>query len=187
MMKRSALKEARHNAILDAATELLVKKPRASLNEIAHHAGVGIATLHRYFHNRDHLIRELGLRAIQVVHEKMAEIPKSQEGNLIYLETFVKVLIPLGDKIFFLMHEYCLEENEEVVERERDIKHIVQTQIDILQEKKLIRTDLTSEWIVETLYFLLFMAWQQVNEKQLSEEHAAHTLLTTIFNGIVEK
>ena len=36
---RSATKEARLNAILDAATELLVENPTASLNDIASYAG----------------------------------------------------------------------------------------------------------------------------------------------------
>lgn len=48
MNKTRSSKEAKLHMILDAATEILVEKPTASLNDIAEYAGIGIATLHRY-------------------------------------------------------------------------------------------------------------------------------------------
>lgn len=97
---RSATKEARLNAILDAATELLVENPTASLNDIASYAGVGIATLHRYIDNREQLMLQLSFRAVQVVGETMSEIA-AEETDEAYIPELVEALIPLGDKIYF--------------------------------------------------------------------------------------
>lgn len=79
---RTAAKEAKLRAILDAATELLVEKPTASLNDIAEYAGIGIATLHRYIESREQLMLQLGLRAVEVVEETLRRIrPVGEIGD----------------------------------------------------------------------------------------------------------
>ncbi len=121
---RSAIKEARLRAILDAATELLIQKPTASLNEIAEYAGIGIATLHRYIESREQLMLQLGLRALQVVGESMRQIPLDEEKLEDYIPALIEALIPLGDKIYFLTHDATLYYSEEIIAAEHKLKEL---------------------------------------------------------------
>ena len=57
------------DAIIEAAFDVFARDPRASLAAVAARAGVGRATLHRYFANRDDLVRALALIAIEEMDE----------------------------------------------------------------------------------------------------------------------
>lgn len=73
---KTSVKDNKRKAILDASTELLAFKPTATLQEIADHAGIGIATLHRYFSTRELLLDALALNAIGLVDEALGELPQ---------------------------------------------------------------------------------------------------------------
>ncbi|ASA24883.1 TetR/AcrR family transcriptional regulator [Paenibacillus donghaensis] len=180
---RSTTKEAKHNAILDAATELLVEKPAASLNEIANYAGIGIATLHRYVESREQLMLQLGLRAVQVVGEVMSRIPVDEEGNETYIPELVEALIPLGDKIYYLAHDTSLNYSQEMLAAEAKLKEPVQQMIESLQRKGYFRQDMSSQWILNVLYSLLFVTWQQIQEGHIAKKSAAGLVLETLYNG----
>ncbi|MEO0677815.1 MAG: helix-turn-helix domain-containing protein [Pseudomonadota bacterium] len=51
------------DAIIEAAFAVFSKHPNASLGDVAQHAGVGRATLHRHFPGRAELIRALSIVA----------------------------------------------------------------------------------------------------------------------------
>lgn len=180
---RSATKEARLNAILDAATELLVEKPTASLNDIAEYAGIGIATLHRYVESREQLMLQLGLRAAQVVGETMNRIALDEENNESYIPDLIEALIPLGDKIYFLAHETSLNYSPEMIAAEEKLKEPMRHTIQSLQRKGYFRQDMSSEWILNVLYSLLFVTWQQVQEGHIAKRSAAALVLETLYHG----
>lgn len=73
---KTSVKDNKRKAILDASTELLALKQTATLQEIADHAGIGIATLHRYFSTRELLLDALALNAIGLVEEALGELPQ---------------------------------------------------------------------------------------------------------------
>jgi len=185
MMKNA--KEARLHAILDAATELLVEKPTASLTDIANYAGIGIATLHRYIENREQLMLQLGFRAVQVVSETMNEIPVDEEKLESYIPRLVEALIPLGDKIYFLAHECSVNYSSELLAAEDQLKEPIRQTIIQLQKQGYLRQDMTSEWMLNVLYSLLFTMWQQVQEGNIAKNSAALLIMETVFNGIKAK
>ncbi|WP_440119256.1 TetR/AcrR family transcriptional regulator [Paenibacillus sp. QZ-Y1] len=181
---RTATKQAKLHAILDAATELLVVKPTASLNDIAEEAGVGIATLHRYIDSRDHLMSQLGFRAIAVVSETMSRIQLDEEHVEAYIPQLIEELIPLGDKIYFLSHETALNDNEELVKAEQKVLEPIKHAIQLLQQQGKFRQDLSSDWIFGVLYSLLFHTWQQVQRGYVARHSAAKLLMDTLFLGV---
>ncbi|GEB34733.1 MULTISPECIES: TetR/AcrR family transcriptional regulator [Brevibacillus] len=181
---RSAIKEARLRAILDAATELLIQKPTASLNEIAEYAGIGIATLHRYIESREQLMLQLGLRALQVVGESMRQIPLDEEKLEDYIPALIEALIPLGDKIYFLTHDATLYYSEEIIAAEHKLKEPVCYAIRLLQEKGIVRQDMSVDWVWNALYMLVFIAWQQVQDGRLAKRPAAQLVTDTLFHGV---
>jgi AcrR family transcriptional regulator len=87
LRKDAALNRER---LLTAARELFAERGlNVTLNDIAHHAGVGIGTAYRRFANKEEVIDALfeeGLRDIAAVaHEAIAE-PKAWHGLVTFLE-----------------------------------------------------------------------------------------------------
>lgn len=181
--KMSAIKETRFNAILDAATKLLVEKPAASMNEIAEYAGVGIATLHRYVENRENLMLHLGHRSIKLVSETMNQIPLDEENCEDYIPAVIDALIPLGEKVYFLGHDASVYYNKEIDEADQELRKPIRRVIELLQERGYFHDKVNSEWILNVLYSLLFLTWQQVQEGHIAKQSATSLLLETFFHG----
>lgn len=88
-MRKDALRSRR--AILDAARELYRDDAEASFAEIAHHAGLGQATVYRHFADRRAILVEL-------VEEDMAELEERLAPETIgpdSLEHMLAVMIPM--------------------------------------------------------------------------------------------
>ncbi|MFS0558756.1 TetR/AcrR family transcriptional regulator [Brevibacillus sp. 179-C9.3 HS] len=181
---RTAAKEAKLRAILDAATELLVEKPTASLNDIAEYAGIGIATLHRYIESREQLMLQLGLRAVEVVEETLRRIRPVGEIGDDYIRELIEALIPLGDKINFLANETSLHYSEEMGAAEARVKEPIREAIRSLQSGGAFREDMSADWILEVLYSLLFVTWQQVHEGRIASKSAAKLVIDTLYHGV---
>ena len=74
MARSAALREHIAAGILDAATVVLGERgDRASMADIAEAAGVGRATLYRYFPNREALLTALAEAAFRELTERVAE------------------------------------------------------------------------------------------------------------------
>lgn len=180
----TAVKQTRLNSILDAATNLLIDKPSASMNEIAEAAGIGIATLHRYVESREQLMVHLGFRAIEVVSETMHGVPFNEEHSEAYIPELIEALIPLGDKIYFLAHDASVNYNPEIEDADQKLREPVMHVIDLLQKKGHLRPDMDREWIMNVLYSLLFLTWQQVKGGYIAKKSAAALVVDTLYNGV---
>jgi AcrR family transcriptional regulator len=179
----STVKQNRFNAILDAATALLIEKPGASMAEIAERAGIGIATLHRYVDSREQLMAQLGFRAIEVVTDIVGSITFQEERYESYFPELIKALIPIGDKIYFLGHDASVHYNKEIEEADKKLREPLLRNIELLQEKGYFRKAHQREWIADVLYSLLFLTWQQVQDGHIAKNKAAELVLDTFFNG----
>ncbi|HEX4245606.1 MAG TPA: TetR family transcriptional regulator, partial [Acidimicrobiales bacterium] len=74
MATRSALRDHISTAILDAAALVLSDKgDTASMEDVAAAAGVGRATIYRYFPSRDDLLSALTELAIDDTHRRIME------------------------------------------------------------------------------------------------------------------
>lgn len=181
-MKQST-KDMKHKAILDLATEILAMKPTATLQEIADHANIGIATLHRHFATREGLLEELTLHAIQLMEEAFARItfdPHNLEGGL---REALNALIPLGNKVYFLGSTAFRSDNPTVAEEAaRVIRPLLQA-IGEWKKSGLLSQDVPSKWMMVVMHHLLFVAWQEIQLGNIAKNDAAGFVLTTILNG----
>lgn len=64
-------------SLLDAAEELTVKGgyTAVTIRDVAERAGVGLATVYRYFSSKDHLISEMSARRSQLLIEELERSP----------------------------------------------------------------------------------------------------------------
>ena len=92
------------DAIIEAGFLLLSADPAANLADIATLAGVGRATLHRHFANRDELIRTLALAALSEMDEAAEQAAKDAQSAEDALRQVLAALINLGDRHGFLAH-----------------------------------------------------------------------------------
>lgn len=81
MTKGEALRDLTAAAIIDSAAKLIAERGEAaSMEEIAGAAGVGRATLYRYFPSRDELLRAMAIASVQELRLRIAEANLNEVG-----------------------------------------------------------------------------------------------------------
>ncbi|WP_342555906.1 helix-turn-helix domain-containing protein [Paenibacillus sp. FSL R7-0652] len=188
-MKKEKLtfKQNRMYTILDEATKLLIVKPNASMNDIAEAANIGIATLHRYVESREQLMIHLAMRAIDVVNETLQQVKLDEDRVEQYIPELIEALIPLGDKIYFLGHDAAVNYSADIEEAYLKLREPVLHAIGVLQEKGFFRSDMDKMWMVEVLYSILFLTWQQVITGNIARNAAPALVVDTFYHGFAAK
>lgn len=179
------MKDERRLELLNAASELLATQPTASLADIADYARVGKATLHRYFPSREDLILALGYRALAMVSEAIAGAEPERGGAVEALTRIIEALVPLGDKLHFLLSEPILDTHPDFTAADKATDAPVLAVIARGQEAGELRSDLSAAWMVHHLNYALFATWQSVHEGFVARREAARMLATTVLGGIV--
>ncbi|MBS9535544.1 TetR/AcrR family transcriptional regulator [Mycobacterium sp. M1] len=87
--------ERNRNRILDAARELFAAKGlEPNLNDVAHHAGVGVGTVYRRFATKDELIEAIfkdGIDQLADLAESALQQPDSWQGFVWYVEQMCEI------------------------------------------------------------------------------------------------
>lgn len=187
MDTESALKDKRRTHILDAAAELLATKPTASLAEIATHAGIGKATLHRYFANREALMVELAYRALDSVSVAIQSARLDEDSAPVALRRLAEALIPLGDKLYFLLNEHIWDVHPDLIRAEEATQTPIHDLIQRGQAEGTIRPDMSAVWMVYHLNFSLFAAWQAINDGSIAKKEALRLVMDSVLGGIATK
>ncbi|MEM7504103.1 MAG: TetR/AcrR family transcriptional regulator [Pseudomonadota bacterium] len=171
------------DALMEASFELLSRNPGASLAEIAEAAGVGRATLHRYFSTRDELLRSLALTAI-------AEMDAAAEGATHDAETYgealratLEVVIPLSTRHGFLANEPISDDPELTREYARQDEEVREL-IDGAKSEGVFDPTVSTTWIVQAYEYLLYAAWESVNEGEATPSQAANLAWRTLTAGL---
>lgn len=158
--------------ILDAAFTVLAARPTATLAEIAKAAGVGRATLHRYFPGRDDLIEAMALMAADeleaAVNTAVADAASYTEALRLCLEA----MIPLADRQYFLANE-PLERFPAVA-----AIHVRQNQelanaIDAAKSEGGFDPNIPTAWIVAAYDTVTYTAWALVRAQEATPRQAA--------------
>jgi len=165
-----------------SAIELLSRNGHATMSEIALNAGVGRATLHRLFNNRDELIRSLQERCIK---DTNAAVLASDDPGLPAIERLRNMFaatIPLGDKYTFLKHEVANDHT--VREAYSDELRWVGTLVKKLRAEGAVRDDVPAAWVVTQIDQLVWSAWSEVSAGRLAPADAPDLAIRTLINGL---
>ncbi len=172
-------------ALLDAAIEVLLRNPGASLNEIAQAAGVGRATLYRHFESREQLLRELALESMRVIDEVTQPIAEENLDARTTLERGMIAIMQVADRFHFLLACGSLAENDPEVEA------VYRRQIDELTElvewgksEGSIDPDLTTDLIVGLIDSLVNAGWWAVHTGSLDTDAAGRQAAQILFAGV---
>jgi AcrR family transcriptional regulator len=181
-----SLRPSAEAAIVSAAFEMLVDNPAASLGEIAKRAGVGRATLHRHFSNREALILALTHAAIE---EMDLAVDTACDGattssNALYL--CLEALVPLGDRYRFLASEPLDDHPDIASEFDRQDREMLEL-VEEAKQEGLFDLSIPPRWIVTCFEHLLYAAWESVTKQVSTPSQATELAWRTLINGLGAK
>ena len=181
-MTGSRPRRSAREAVLDAAAWVLAENPGASMSAVAEAAGVGRATLYRYFPSREALVRELALEAIERTDAAVAPVFEQGLNSEDSLLGMLEAIVPLGDRYHFLATERIEDQEfaEQIRRQARETAELVE------QAKKdgLFASGLPTAWIVAAIDALIWAAWDTVREGTVAPRDAASLAFKTLTRGL---
>ena len=169
--------------ILNAAFDVFSQNPGASLAEVATQAGVGRATLHRYFAGRDDLMVALTLTAAQeldaAVEAAVAECTTYTEG----LRVALGAILPLAARHMFLATEAASNDprvREAYAAQERDLSN----DIEAAKAEGTFAPHVPTAWIVQAYDNLIYAGWAMVAAGDATPKQAADLAWRTLTEGL---
>lgn len=179
-MERTSTRQA----LLNSAAAVLARNPGAALAEIARDAGVGRATLHRWFPSGADLRRELALDALRACDDACADIEARTSTATAALREVIRALVPLGDRFRFLSSDPGVM-NDPAVKAVYD-RQMAETAelIEAVKAEKGIDRAVPTAWVAASLDALIFTAWETVRNGQVAQNDAAALVERTLLHGL---
>lgn len=164
-------------AILEAAIRVLSRNAGATLSEVAETAGVGRATLHRHFANREELLEELEREALQQMERATEGIRHRASSATEAMEQVFEAVVPLGPRLRFLSGVSV--DARARAEQARFLGDI----IDGMKAEKTVATDLPTSWVIALIEAVIWTAFAQVDEGELARNDAAALAFRSFLRG----
>lgn len=180
----NSTKNTSKQALIESAVATLAQKPGSSLSEIAARAGVGRATLYRYFPSRDVLVRELALEAIEAIDRVTARISSQNLSSQDALLALLEGVVPLGDRFHFLDSEPSAYNDPDVAAAyDRQMAELDEF-VTILKQDGAIALDVPNAWVTAAIDALIWAAWSSVQMGDIARKDAALLAYRTLLKGL---
>ena len=173
-------------SLLTVGTALLAVNPGASLIEIAQYAGVGRASLHRHFKSREALILAITDRALDELTALMKDSLDSTLAAKEQLLALVAALVPVGDRLHFLMNEWSSYEDSELFDKFKWQENLLVELIQTARSDGDIPAHLSDRWVYYVIDSMIFTAWYGVQDGTVKAENAADLASSVLTNGILK-
>ena len=172
----------KNDRILDAAAEVLAKRPDATLQTIAIAAGISRTTIFNRYPTRELLIEALAIDALQGIGQVMQCIPLGKNGNFDeVIMDITRGLMPLGPRTTFL--RIIPGQSNDLDTHWEDVATPLAIYIAQTQAQGLLRVDQPARWLVASYIGLLFAAWDEIVAGELGHVHAARLVVDTWLSG----
>jgi AcrR family transcriptional regulator len=181
--RRAAVRRDTAAALLDAAVEVLVADPSASLAEVAEAAGIGRTTLHKHYPTRDHLLRAVGHRSIDRWEQMVAGATGSEDDHG-GLHALAEAMIAVGPYLAFLWRSPIFDHAEDIAHRRREVAPQVLAVLKRAQARGLLRADVPDFWLLRTFYSVVYVATDSIDDGNLAPRAAADLVVDTLTRGL---
>ncbi|MGI9274063.1 MAG: TetR/AcrR family transcriptional regulator [Endozoicomonas sp.] len=156
-----------------AAVRLFVKKPGASLAEVAEEAGVGRATLHRHFASREILLLALQKECHDAIEKAFSEVfSRYVDYNREQLLEAIGVFVNLGSEYSFLGRDWELTDSSDISTKVSRQQLEWESYLYTMVKQQVLRSDLPIGWIKAGIDGLVMAAWQAIDEQELGAKQA---------------
>ena len=179
-------------AVLRAATQLLIENPSASLAELAASIGIGRTTLHRQFRDRSELVAAIAGQALDDVELVYRECglggDQPAPGGPQALEALLAAaarLIPMGPSLMFLLRDPDLAGRTALTERAAALDRPLHAAATSAAAAGLLDSLLPPWWAIETLYATVWVGWEQIAAGRLAPADAPGLVRRTWLSGVV--
>ena len=177
------IKLSSHDAIVEAAFKVWNKNPGASLSDVAEHAGVGRATLHRHFSSRQQLMQTLAKIAMAELKEAVDLAVADASTHMEGLRLSLAAIIPLASRQWFLSQDIVDNDPEIAAAYEADSKELERT-ITAAKAEGSIDPELPTRWVAAVYENLIYAAWTLVREEEVTPKQAADLAWQTFMKGV---
>ena len=171
--------------ILESAARTLARSPSATLADVAAEAGISRTTLFTRYPTREVLLEALALDALDRVgaaYDAAGVLPQAAPATSVLTE-LIRLLIPLGPRMAFLMRERSLDESAQVNERYRMLDEPLLRMIEAAQRAGELRADQSAAWLNAALFALVMAAWEQIEEGTLAPRNAHLMVIGSFLTG----
>jgi AcrR family transcriptional regulator len=169
---------------LAAAASVLARDRTATLPGIAAAAGVGRTTLHRYFPDRESLIKAAIEDSIQAIQESVAEAALDQGSSLDAMRRAVAAMVAVGDRLMFLFGDPRILEGYRARDGAATPDDPVIDLIKRGQAEGVLDHGVSPSWIQHVLWVLVYRGCEDADRGELPRHGVAATVIRTLENGI---
>lgn len=171
------------DAIIEAAFLVYAESPTASLGDVAERAGVGRATLHRYFPGRSDLMRALALTAMEELNDAVAKQTASAESHSDGFRLALHAIVPLANRQWFLAQE-GVDADPKVAAAYKASRDQLHADIEAAKAESAFSADIPTVWIVTAFENLIYAAWSLVRDGEATPKQAAELAWRTLACGL---
>ena len=168
-------------AILEAASRVLARQGQvATISEVAIEAGIGRATVYRYFETREQLVSALWEAALSEVDERLVAARLEQVPFEEGIARVVQAIAGVGERYAVLLRE----QNYEGIERGREVLgDRVFALLERGQRSGALRGDVSLELIAEMFGGVVLTGLRRALEQGLGIEEASAAVVNVFLRG----
>ncbi|WEH37200.1 TetR family transcriptional regulator [Streptomyces sp. AM 4-1-1] len=182
----SSARNRTERAIMTASVHVWARDRAATLPQVAEAAEVGRTTLHRYFPERDGLLRAATEHALEAIGGAIAEADPDKGHPLDAMRRVIAALASASDAIMFVFGDQSLV-RDVAPTPEPDLPTPHDPVIDLIrrgQAEGVFDDQLPAEWIQQVLWGVTYTAFEQVERGTLAKFDVTATVTRTLEQGI---
>jgi TetR/AcrR family transcriptional repressor of mexCD-oprJ operon len=170
--------------IVAAAIRVWSADPSAPLDLVASEAGVGRATLHRYFPGRADLLRAAALEGITALDAALQSAQLPGRAHHDALATMLAILVQFGDRLHFTLVAGELIGDAEVSAAEAEVDARLGLVLERAVEGGLLRAGVPTAWRFRAIEAMVYAAWTAVASGELAAQDAPGLVYDTVIRGL---
>ncbi|OEJ22286.1 TetR/AcrR family transcriptional regulator [Streptomyces subrutilus] len=182
----SSARNRTERAIVTAAVRVWARERAATLPQVAEAAEVGRTTLHRYFPERDGLLRAATEHALEAIGGAIVEAEPDKGHPLDAMRRVIAALASASDAIMFVFGDQSLV-RDVAPTLESDLPAPHDPVIDLIrrgQAEDVFDDQLSAEWIQQVLWGVTYTAFEQVERGALAKFDVTATVTRTLERGV---
>ena len=179
----NTIRPSARDAIVEAAFQTFNRRPGASLGDVARNAGVGRATLHRYFRSRDVLMIELARIATAELNTAVEQAVTDATSHTDGLQRALTAIIPLAERQWFLAHEQ-VDQDQSIAAAYEQERQALRASIDAAKGEGTFDAAVSTKWIATVFDNLIYSAWTMVRDDEATASQAADMAWRTLIHGV---